>query len=594
MKFQLFATNKVFILPTGVLMLGALGLVLGQPLLYLAATIIGITKIVLDSYEKIREGHYSLDYIAFLAMVVAIVSGNYLPGAVVALMFTGGEALEDFAEGRATASLKALLERIPKVALVRTVDGATHEVPLAEVTTGSTIVVRGHELVPPDGTLASTEAVLDTSNLTGESLPETIVSGTFVKSGMINAGPTFDLVVSGTFATSTYARIVQLVEDSKREQAPMVRLSEQANFPFTAVTIVLASGAYFFSGELGRALAVLVIATPCPLIIAAPIAFIGGLSRAAHRNIIIKKPAALEALSHATTIFFDKTGTLTLGTPEIVSIDVREAGMTEDQVLAIAASIEFHSIHPLASAVTAALQARGGALLQASDVSETIGKGISGTVEGVRYSISKSAHPGEQGGIVLALAREGEVVAELHFADVLKDNVKHLISTLHDRGLRVAVITGDRRANAEAVFAGMSLDIHADCSPEEKHRLVTETKAKGEVVVMVGDGLNDAPALATAHVGMVFSGTENSAAIEAADVVIMGRDVALVAEVFAIAGRSTTIAKQSVWTGIGLSTAGMLFAAFGFIVPVMGALIQEAIDVAVILNSLRTIRGGGK
>lgn len=587
--------QRVFVLPLIVFCIGITGLVVGQPLLYLIATIIGIAKILFDSYEKIREGQYSLDYIAFLAMAVAVGSGNYLPGAVVALMFTGGEALEDFAEGRATASLKALLERIPKVALVRDTGGATREVPLAEVVTGSTIVVRGHELVPLDGTLVSSDAVLDTSNLTGESLPETITTGTFVKSGMINAGPTFDLVVSGTFATSTYARIVQLVQDSKREQAPMVRLSEQANFPFTAVTIVFASGAYFFSGELGRALAVLVIATPCPLIIAAPIAFIGGLSRAAHRNIIIKKPAALEALSHATTIFFDKTGTLTLGTPEIVSINVHETGMSEEQVLAIAASIEFHSIHPLASAVTAALQARGGALLQATEVSETIGKGISGTVGGSRYSISKSsAHAGERGGIVLALVREGDVLAELQFADVLKDNVRHLIKTLHGRGLRVAVITGDRRANAEAVFAGMSLDIYADCSPEEKHRLVTDAKDKGEVVVMVGDGLNDAPALATAHVGMVFSGTENSAAIEAADVVIMGRDVALVAESFTIAGRSTTIAKQSVWTGIGLSTTGMLFAAFGFIVPVVGALIQEAIDVAVILNSLRTIRGGGK
>ncbi|MBM3261219.1 cadmium-translocating P-type ATPase [Candidatus Kaiserbacteria bacterium] len=583
-------SQNVFVLPGLVFGIGVVGFIFGQPLFYLAATIIGIAKIIFDSYEKIREGRYSLDYIAFLAMVVAVISQYYLPGAVVALMFTGGEALEDFAETRARASLRALLERIPKVALVRQKDGSTHEVPLTQVREESTIVVRTHELIPLDGTLVSEEATLDTSNLTGESIPETIKRDTFIKSGTVNIGPAFDLVVSGTFATSTYARIVQLVEESKREQAPIVRLSEKANFPFTAMAIALAGGAYFFSGELGRALAVLVIATPCPLIIAAPIAFIGGLSRAAHHNIIVKKPSALESLSYATTIFFDKTGTLTLGTPELVAIDIQDTSLTEDQVLAIAASIEFHSIHPLASAVTAALRTRGIALLHASDVVETIGKGISGKVHDVRYSISKSAHVGEQGGIILSLSREGEVIAEMRFADILKDNVKHLISTLHAQGLRVAVLTGDRRVNAETVFSGLPLEIYADCSPEEKHRLVTEAKEKGEIVVMVGDGLNDAPALATAHVGLVFSGTENSATIEAADVVIMGRDVGLVAESFAVAHRSTKIALQSVWTGIGLSVTGMFFAAFGFIVPVMGALIQEAIDVIVILNSLRTIR----
>jgi len=584
--------QKVFVLPTVVFVIGIGGLIFGQSLLYLAATIIGIGKIVFDSYEKIREGHYSLDYIAFLAMVVAVVSHNYLPGAVIALMFTGGEALEDFAETRARASLKALLERIPKVALVRNDDGSTREVPLTEVTADSVIVVRPHELVPLDGTLASAEAILDTSNLTGESIPDTLAQGEFIKSGNINTGPTFDLVVSGTFATSTYARIVQLVDESKREQAPIVRLSEKANFPFTAITLVLAGGAYFFSGEITRALAVLVIATPCPLIIAAPIAFIGGLSRAAHRNIIIKKPVALEVLSRATAIFFDKTGTLTLGTPELVSLDVRASDIDESQVLAIAGAIEFHSIHPLAGAVTASLKAKRIAPLQATDVTETIGKGISGVVDGVRYSISKSAEAGEQGGIVLALTRDEAIIAELRFADVLKDNVKHLITTLRARGLRVAIITGDRRANAESVFSGLPVDIYADCTPEEKHRIVTEAKAKGEVVVMIGDGLNDAPALATAHVGVVFSGTENSAAIEAAEVVIMGRDVVLVAELFTIARRSTHIALQSIGAGIILSTLGMLFAAFGFIVPVVGALIQEVIDIAVILNSLRTIRAG--
>lgn len=588
----LSSANSIFLLPAITFVLGAIGLVFGLPFAYLVAILIGIAKIVVDSYENIREGRYSLDYIAFLAMVVSVVSGEYLPGAVVALMFTGGEALEDFAETRARASLQSLLERIPKVALVRTGD-ATREVPLVDVVAGTTIVVRPHELIPLDGELVSDEAVLDMSNLTGEPIPETISRGAFIKSGAVNVGKTIDLVVSGTFTTSTYARIVHLVDESKRQQAPIVRLSERANFPFTAITLALAGGAYFFSGEVTRALAVLVIATPCPLIIAAPIAFIGGLSRAARRNIIIKRPVALEALARATTVFFDKTGTLTLGTPELVSLEVTASDMTEDRALAIAAGIEFHSIHPLASAIIAALKQKNMTSLQATSVSETIGTGISGVVDGVRYVICKAAHVNSGGGgIVLSLAREGEVIAEMRFADVLKENVRQLIDSLRARGLRVAVITGDRRVNAEAVFAKLPIDIYADATPEEKHRLIVEAKAKGETVVMIGDGLNDAPALATADVGVVFSGTENSAAIEAAEVVIMGRDVVLVSELFDTARRSTSIALQSVWVGIGLSTIGMFGAAFGFIVPVAGALVQEGIDVAVILNSLRTIRAG--
>lgn len=556
--------------------------------LYLAATIVGIAYICVVAYRDIRDGNWSLDYIAFIAMALALGTHEYLAGAVIALMYTGGEALEAYASHRAEASLASLLARIPKTALVRNAHGETEEVPLASVATGTTIIVRGGELVPLDGLLVSSCAVVNLANLTGEPLPETVTEGAVVKSGSVNVGEAFELIVSGTLATSTYAKIVDLVKNAQRDQAPFVRLSAAANLPFTFLTFVISGGAYLLTGDLTRVLAVLVIATPCPLIIAAPVAFIGGLSRAAGRNIIVKTPAILESISHVTTIFFDKTGTLTLGEPQLVDITRIDINMSEEQVLSLAAALEFHSIHPLARAVIAAAKSHNFSPAPAHDVVEVIGKGISGAVDGHYVSLEQApATHRKEGGISLILSEDGNALAVLHFNDVLKDNAKMLIIGLSNAGFKVAVLTGDRKEHAETVFDGLSLKICADCTPEDKYRLVDEARGRGEVVAMIGDGLNDAPALAKADVGIVFSGTENSASIEAAGVAILGHDVARIHELFALSKRSVRIASQSVYAGIGLSTVGMTFAAFGFIVPVEGALIQEGIDVAVILNALR-------
>ncbi len=583
-----YLNSTTLILPGAVALLLALELAFAQPGLYFIAIGIGIAEIFVVAYRDIRSGRMSLDYIAFLAMALAALTHEYLAGAVIALMYTGGEALETYASRRAEASLASLLARIPKTALVKNADGTLEEIPLALVPTGAVIVVRGGELVPLDGLLASIRAVLTLANLTGEPLPETISAGAVVKSGSVNAGEAFELTVSGTLATSTYAKIVDLVKSAGLDQSPFVRLAERANLPFTLLTLGISGGAYLLTGDITRVLAVLVIATPCPLIIAAPVAFIGGLSRAAGRNIIVKTPAILETIARVTTIFFDKTGTLTLGEPQLTSITLIHAKVSEEQALSLAAALEFHSIHPLARAVIATAKDRHLTPVPATDVKETIGTGIVGNVDG--HSISLEQAPvthRHEGGISLLLKEDVYPLAVFHFADVLKENAKKLLVGLTRSGFKVAVLTGDRKENAETIFSGLALDICADCTPEEKYRIVDEARARGEIVAMVGDGLNDAPALAKADVGIVFSGTENSASIEAADVAILGHDVALIHELFALSKRSVRIARESVYTGIGLSTVGMTFAAFGFIAPVEGALLQEGIDVAVITNALR-------
>jgi heavy metal translocating P-type ATPase len=581
-------TGPLFRIPLLILALSLAGWLLQQPAALVAAIAIGLLKLVWESVEKIREGRWSLDYIAMLAMGTALFAHEYGAGAVIALMITLSGALEEFGAERAEASLEALIARIPKNCLVKNGTSGYIETPLQQVKEKALILIKQNELVPLDGFLRSERATLNQANLTGEADPQELQLNDFIKSGCINVGASIEIEVVGTFATSSYQKIIDLVAESKKHPANLVRVAQKFNWPFTAITLVVAGTTYALTQDITRLLAVLAVATPCPLLIAAPIAFLGGMNKAARKNIIIKKPSVLESLAGIQTIFFDKTGTLTLGTPALRSVQIFDKNIDENHALVIAAAIELHSLHPLARAITTQRSARSLADLPATKVEEVIGKGISGEVEGVRYSLTKSAQSAESG-IFLDMHRGETLMARFLFEDQMKENVVSFLAAMK-KEYSVAMLTGDKKENAQALFGDLGITIHAGMLPEHKFTVVKTERDAGRRVAMVGDGLNDAPALALADAGIVFSGTENSASIEAASAAILSHDIMLVQETFSIARRSTAIAKQSIIIGIGLSIVGMGFAAFGFITPVMAAIIQEIIDVGVTINALRAAK----
>ncbi len=560
-----------------------LGLSWQQPWPYVVAILAGLLILVTQSWERIRLGKWDLDYIALLALVTSLLLSEWLAGAIIALMISLSRALEQYGTRRAEASLEELFRLLPKMALVER-DGTFIEVPLQEIQIGETVSVRHREMVPLDGSLLSAGGLFSEANLTGEMEPVEYRAGKRLRSGSVNMGEAVTLSVTGDFDHSTYQSMLGIVSAGKQQPSQLVRLAGQLNWPFTFVTLVLSIGAYLVTGDMERFLAVLVVATPCPLLIAAPIAFLGGLSKAARRHIIIKTPETLERLARATTIFFDKTGTLTLGLPALRDIQSLDPAVPVDQALAIASAIEEHSLHPLARAVVSANREKHGSDLDATAVTEKLGEGISGQVMGQSYRIQKST---SESGMAVELAGPTGPIARFVFDDVPKPGIEATFDYLRERGLNLSVLTGDKEANAHRVLDRYGLPIIAECDPERKVTTVKEAQARGEVVAMVGDGVNDAPALALADVGVVYSGTENSLSLEAADAVILKRDIGLFQELIHISRRSYRIARESMLIGIGLSIVGMIAGALGYLPPVHGAILQEGIDALVIVNAVR-------
>ncbi len=582
-----------FYLPSFVFVLTVAGFATGYAPLFILAIAIGLFVLGRNTANKALRGQYSLDYIAVLAMVVSLVTYEFGAGSVISLMILVSEALEAYSSREAEAALKSFLEKIPKTCEVKT-NGAAGRADgfekrdIHEVKEGDVIFVRPGEIIPLDGYLISESALMNEANLTGELEPQPYAKNQLVKSGLVNLEASVELRIVGDFSRSTYQKIVNLVQEAKMHPARTVRLAERYNYGFTAITLFMAAAAYALSHEASHLLAVLVIATPCPLLIAAPVSFLGGLNKASKKNIIVKKPAALETLSEITAIFFDKTGTLTLGEPRLQSIENIASGFSENALLAAAAAIELHSLHPLAKAVVQAKNERGLPHYEAKDVKEKIGDGITGTVNGKTFRLEKSKDPAAHG-IAIDILADDKLAGRLIFEDQIKGGTPTLLKRLKKR-YAVAILTGDTEKNAKELFGHLGVVIHAHCLPEDKFAIVKAAQAKGGKVMMVGDGLNDAPALALADVGVVFSGTENSASIEAAAVAILSRDIGRVESILGIAKDSTRIARESILWGIGLSVIGMAFAAFGFIPPVTGAILQEGIDAAVILNALRAAR----
>ncbi len=558
--------------------------------------------------RALAQGRVGVDAIALVAMAGALAIGQYLAGAVIALMLSGGNALEASASRRARRELTALIERMPSIAHRREAGGWV-EVPVEQLAVGDVVLVRAGELVPVDGAVQSAQAVLDESALTGESLPVTQARGAAVQSGVANAGDAFELRATRPAAESAYANLVRLVRAAETQRAPFIRLADRYAAFFLPVTLAVAAAAWIAAGDPERAVAVLVVATPCPLILAAPIAIVSGVSRAARAGVIVKGGTAIERLGEARAVLLDKTGTLTLGEPAVEEI-VALGELGEEEVLRLAASLDQLSAHVLAEALVHDAERRGLKLSEAADAVEKPGQGIEGTVDGRQVAVGSAAWlrargyevgnaaESREGGDGAGLAKvmvgvDGRLEGMVVMADRLREDARELAGALRRSGIRrVAMVTGDRASVAERIAAETGLDdVHAEQAPEQKLDVVRAMRADPELapVVMVGDGVNDAPALALADVGIAMGGPGATVSSDTADAVITVDRIDRVATAVQVGRRSLGIARQSVLVGIGLSLAAMAFAAVGYIPPIAGALLQEGIDVAVILNALRAL-----
>jgi heavy metal translocating P-type ATPase len=559
--------------------------------------------IVWRTVRAARKGNYATDVVASLSIITAAVIGQPLAGLVIVLMQTGGESLERFAERRASAAVRELENAAPRIAHLVTGTQGLVDVPVTELQVGDVFLVRPGEMVPCDGIVLSGISEIDASQLTGEAIPVPAQQGTRVMSGSLNAHGVLSIRATALASESQYSRIVELVREAQASKSPLQRLADRYAVWFTPATLVICVVTFAFTRSWTNVLAVLVVATPCPLILATPVALIGGINRAAREKIVMRHGAALEMLSEATLAVFDKTGTLTVGKPAVKSV-IALRGFTEREVLRKAAAVEQGSSHLLARVVTDEAERRFGKLPQSRQHRESPGEGLSGVigdtevVVGSRAFVARHATASldafdaaeDRGaGLRAYVLIGGQPAGIIEYADSLRPELKDFLARLARLGLsRTVLLSGDRLANARSVGLAAGIrEVHGELLPAEKATLVSRFRARGEVVLMVGDGTNDAPALSAADVGVALAGHGGGVTSEAADVVILIDDLSKVAEAVAISRRTMRLARQSIVTGLGLSAVAMIFAAYGLIAPTQGALLQEAIDVAVIMNALR-------
>lgn len=595
------------------LLLGGLALLLGQPALAKLCWAAGSVPMALllgvEIVQRLRRGETGVDLVALLAIGAALAFGQWLVAAVVALMLASGRTLEFYTSRRAERELRALVDRAPRFAWLEE-GGDLRRVPVEQLQVGQVLLVRLGEVVPVDGRLLSPSASLDESALTGEPLPVTRGAGAAVLSGVLNLGEPIRLQCERGAADSTYAGVVRLAEAARRSRAPFVRLADRYALLFIPLTLLLAALAWLLGGDPLRALAVLVVATPCPLILAVPIAIIGGISRAARRGILVKDGATLEALAEARQLFLDKTGTLTSGQVSLQSTEVngaRDAG----QVLAWAAALAQASLHPISQAIVQAAQRQGLALPTPQAVTESPGAGLAGQVDGhrVRLGTLAFAHPGAPdnrwaasilrrmdyaacGGSFVEV--DGELAGALLFADRVRRETPRVVRRLRAVGIeRIVMLTGDRLESAETIALAAGIDeLQAGLSPADKVRAVQAGAAVGGTL-MVGDGINDAPALAAADVGVAMGAAGAGASAEAAGVVLLVDRLDRLVEALEIARQTRAIARQGVFAGMGLAFCAMALAACGYLPALAGAVVQELIDLAVIGYALRALGSRG-
>lgn len=572
--------------------------------IFTAGIIPVLIALLVSIARSLMRGEFGLDIIAALSMSGALLANEALAGVVVALMYSGGQLLEDYAQGRAQREMTALLARVARTAQVYRNSGLV-ETPIEQLAPGDRLLIRSSEIIPADGLVQGGAALLDESSMTGEPMPVHRNAGEVVSSGVANAGAPFDLLLSHTAANSTYAAVVRLVDAARFSKAPVARLADQYALGFLALTVAMAGAAWFFTVDGSRVVAVLVVATPCPLILAVPVAIVAGMSRAAKRGLLFKSARILEVLPRIRTVLLDKTGTVTDGYPRIANVEPA-AGVMETELIIKAASLAQSSQHTISQALVAEARRRGIALTPPAKVEDVAGDGVKGVIAGVPVVIGRpdfvAASVGETsfavgdmpaGSTVLGVAINGVLAGRFIFIDRIRDDAIATIAALRAGGVsHVTLITGDQAVVAREIGTRLGVDeVIAQATPQQKIDAVAKAKAKAPTI-MVGDGINDAPALAAADIGVAMGARGAAAAAEAADIVLLTDRIGRLSEAMEIARHTRTIALQSVVVGLGLSTTGMVLAALGFLPPLAGALAQEAIDVAVILNALRALGDG--
>jgi len=566
--------------------------------------VLGGIPLVWDLLTKLFAGTFGSDLLAGISIVTSVLLGEYLAGVLVVLMLSGGEALESRAVSRAGDVLAALARRMPTIAHRKVAAGIT-DIPLGAVAVGDVLVVLPHEICPVDGTVVTGRGAMDEAYLTGEPYRMAKAPGSAVLSGAINGEAALEIRTEKVAGDSRYAKIMEVLRTSEQRRPRLRRLADALGAFYTPLAVAIAAAAWCFSGSATRFLAVLVVATPCPLLIAIPVAIIGAVSLAAKRGIVIRDPAILERLDTCRTAIFDKTGTLTYGTPQLTDV-VPLAAWSAGDVLAVAASLEAYSKHPLAAAVTGAAAERGLRLLHVDELAEKPGRGLTGRVEqpagGGTCDVSITSRqklaaadpaaaaglPAIEGGLECVVVIDGRLAALLRFRDSPRADGRSFVSHLgpSHRLDRVMLVSGDRESEVRWLADTVGIiEVHAGIQPEGKLALVEEAVRQAPVV-FVGDGINDAPALAAATVGVAL-GAASDVTSEAAGAVVMEPSLERVDELFHIASRMRSIALQSAVGGMVASLAGMGLAAAGLLPPAAGALLQEAIDVVAVLNALR-------
>jgi heavy metal translocating P-type ATPase len=575
--------------------------------LWIATLVVGGIPVVYETVKGMLKKQFASDIVAMLAILAALVLNDAFPGVIIVLMQTGGRALEDYAYRRASSSLDELLARSPRIAHRRQ-DDTIEDVDVGKIRIGDVLLVRPGDIVPVDGSVSSGyRAQIDESSLTGEPFPKSKDVGDKVFSGTVNVGGAFEMKADALSGESQYARIVELVRKAQQEKAPIQRIADKYAVWFTPLTVAMGAAGWAITGNLQTTLAVLVVATPCSLIFATPVAIISGINKAARKGIIVKHGAAVEQVGKAQAVVFDKTGTITYGTPEIERIICLDSS-SEDELLYKAASLEQLSSHPVAQMLAARGREKFGNLTIPENFREIPGAGVEGLVNGDHVLVGSMKIITEDGNrneaqvanliqgvkqdggkMTAFIAINGNVKGAIIFGDRIRHGVTSMVRDLNKLGImRTVMLTGDSKENAQTIAeqAGLT-DYEANLLPQGKVSVVKALKNKYESIIMVGDGINDAPALASATVGIAMGAKGTAISAEAADIVLLVDDVTKVSEAIRIGSRTIAIAKQSIVVGLGASIVLMIIASFGLIPPAIGALLQEALDVTVILNALR-------